>query len=251
MPETLPRLPVADSGAWPAPLAHRPALACAAPPLASWGSSVARGVPRSPERPHWWLQKQADARRRVEELTSAIEADSGALGENTRQKLVNQLETDGVLQAARTLGISVSDVTAAILDDTDALARVNEALARTGEIMTSQGDQAFRQYEGEINTVTGAVEGQTAAITEAKAAIERKRDALVGITPKVDAFGNTIQSAGDKTGGAASKIETNSTASRATPSTPAKPPGATSKPSTTWPTHSRKPTRATSRPPTG
>ena len=49
-----------------------------------------------------WLQKQADARRRVEELTSAIEADSGALGENTRQKLVNQLETDGVLQAART-----------------------------------------------------------------------------------------------------------------------------------------------------
>ncbi|MBK6442797.1 MAG: hypothetical protein IPF90_11780 [Actinomycetales bacterium] len=155
-----------------------------------------------------WLQKQADARRRVEELTSAIEADSGALGENTRQKLVNQLETDGVLQAARTLGISVSDVTAAILDDTDALARVNEALARTGEIMTSQGDQAFRQYEGEINTVTGAVEGQTAAITEAKAAIERKRDALVGITPKVDAFGNTIQSAGDKTGGAASKIET-------------------------------------------
>lgn len=161
-----------------------------------------------------WMQKQADARRRVEELTAAIEADSGALGENTRQKIVNQLETDGVLTAARALGISVADVTAAILDDTDALARVNAGLdayiTAQSEALGGSQDYAAAMVgvTAETDKVTGAVTGQTQAIAEAKAAIERKRDALVGITPKVDAYGNSIQGAGDKTSGAASKIET-------------------------------------------
>lgn len=73
--------------------------------------------------------QQAAAWQRT--LTDAVIADSGALGENTRQAAANELQQRGLLEAAREAGVSLSDVTQATLGNVAAQRRVGEQLNAT------------------------------------------------------------------------------------------------------------------------
>jgi TP901 family phage tail tape measure protein len=133
-----------------------------------------------------WASKQAEARRRVEELTAAIEADSGALGENTRELVAHRLEQAGALEAAQMFGISLADVVDAALGSADAMARVRAAVGEygmtLGEIPGAQGEVAHGippmvQAQLLLGDVLGATSGE---LVEAKEAALRHAEAMGG-----------------------------------------------------------------------
>ncbi len=80
----------------------------------------------------YWSAKKAEAKQRVEAFTDAIEADSGAIGENTRALVANRLEEERALLIAKDFGIALDDVVDAALGDEVALMRVSGALADAG-----------------------------------------------------------------------------------------------------------------------
>ncbi len=58
-----------------------------------------------------WSAAKAEAKRATEEFTSAIEADTGAIGANTQATIINRLEQDGLLEAYADAGMSAEDLT--------------------------------------------------------------------------------------------------------------------------------------------
>ena len=75
----------------------------------------------------WYLTKKK-ATKATEEFVSAIQADSGELGANTRAAVANKLEQEGVLKAALALGLSLPKVTDAVLGNGNAYKEINEQL---------------------------------------------------------------------------------------------------------------------------
>lgn len=76
-----------------------------------------------------WARSKMQAAARVRELTDAIRADSGVLGDNTREYVVARLGQEGMLQAAKTLGIGLDTLTDSFLGNTAAAAQVEAAIA--------------------------------------------------------------------------------------------------------------------------
>lgn len=89
--------------------------------VALMGATAAIGV---------FAQKKADAARAVETFTQALEADSGAMGENTRAAVAAQLEQEGWLSKMQDAGVSLTDATDAIMGNAAAMDRVEEAMRR-------------------------------------------------------------------------------------------------------------------------
>lgn len=89
-----------------------------------WGLALGAGVLAL----GLFIDHKAQAAAEVREFTRAIESDSGALGDNTRALVVHKLEQDGMLNLARSLGISLATLTDAILGNEDAYTQVNTQL---------------------------------------------------------------------------------------------------------------------------
>lgn len=117
-----------------------------------WGLALAGGVVAL----GLYGKAKADAAAEVEAFTRAIQADSGAIGENTRKTAVAALEKRGLLKDAERLGVALSDVTAAALGDEQAMARVNEQLQVTQD--------GFAGSAAEINTYGTVVAAQAGAL---------------------------------------------------------------------------------------
>lgn len=113
-----------------------------------------------------WINAHQEAKRRVDELTDAIEADTGALGENTRTVIINRLATTGLLEIARDLGIALPTVTDAALGNADAQDAVAGALAevranqdgvttagKAGVVALSDEEAAARRLESGLGLV--------------------------------------------------------------------------------------------------
>lgn len=73
--------------------------------------------------------RNQEAEQQVQELTDAIKQDSGALGENTRAKIANILQTEGMVDQAKQLGVPLRDLIDAAMGEGEALGRVNAVLA--------------------------------------------------------------------------------------------------------------------------
>lgn len=131
-----------------------------------------------------WMQKHADAKRRVDDLTTAIERDSGAIGKQTRELVVNQLEQDGMLQLAKELGVSLSDVTDAALGNEDAIGRVNRQLEMGRLAHVSYGDglkeasSDTAAWNDKAEKLRGALKAEAEATDSASASARRKRAAM-------------------------------------------------------------------------
>lgn len=93
-----------------------------------WGLAIGAGIGAL----GLFASSHFEAEQRVGDLTQAIKADSGALGENTRAKVANTLQTSGAMEIARKYGISMRDLTDAALGNQGALAQVNTQLANQG-----------------------------------------------------------------------------------------------------------------------
>jgi hypothetical protein len=127
-----------------------------------------------------WLDQKRKAQEATEDYTAAIEADSGALADNTKETAVNRLEKSGLLRDAQSLGVGIEDLVRAVLGEEDAYARVtsqlNEHISTSEDWAGVGGTNAdtARRLAGELDRERGAVEGvqaSTERTTKAKEAL--------------------------------------------------------------------------------
>lgn len=151
-----------------------------------------------------FANSHAKAQAQVKELTEAIIADSGALGENTRAKIANRLETDGILEAAQRFGIDAETMTDALLGNAEALDTVRDALAPTTEDMNALGSETQKgtllaSENGQAwSKVSGALEVIPGQLGEARESAERVGQAMGDQTEATD----TVKGATEEYGAA-------------------------------------------------
>jgi TP901 family phage tail tape measure protein len=125
----------------------------------------------------FWAKAKADARQRVEDLSDAVRADSGVLGENTRARVENRLADEGAISAAALLGIAKSDLVDAAMGEGDALDRLygkylaaREATTLHGDAMvlnteiTSAQDAAWNDLQNSLGGLTPELEKAAAEV---------------------------------------------------------------------------------------
>ena len=107
-----------------------------------WGLAITAGVAALSA----WSSGNADSAQKVEQhrqavldMTDAIKADSGALGDHVKAKILDNLQTDDAFNKARKYGISVRDVTDAAMGNQAAIDRVNQALQENGSATGDAG----------------------------------------------------------------------------------------------------------------
>lgn len=160
-----------------------------------------------------WAQKQIEAKANVDALTDAIKADSGALGENTRAKIINRLESDGLLKDAQALGVSLSAVASAALGDAAALRQVNAVL---GPVITGGNQLADSMGEGAVaiggnfqaaSNLQRALGGLSGEAAEAKASYDRQTAAMGSGTTAAGAAAKATAQLGASAAGTKTKQE--------------------------------------------
>lgn len=159
----------------------------------------------------------AASKQEVEGFTSAIQQDSGALGENTKAAVINALQKAKAFDAARKFGISLADLTDASLGNAGALAKVNGVLDDWKRAMDESGassDNVMGDVDGSADAywklhdaVNGTnskikeaaqnykdsqeAQGKSVKVTEARTAAEQALAAALTYT--VDADGKIVQ----------------------------------------------------------
>ncbi|NUO59000.1 MAG: hypothetical protein HOV78_20255 [Hamadaea sp.] len=108
-------------------------------------------------------ETQRENQQAANDYADALRRSNGVVDESIRQMTAKKLADDGVLDAARKLGIALPDVTNAALGNADAQARVNAVIdAQAGKlkIMTTgakSGVQANTDLGDAADKVTGAI----------------------------------------------------------------------------------------------
>lgn len=85
-----------------------------------WGAAIGAGVLAL----GFFINRKAEAAKEVREFTRAIEADSGKLGSNTREVVLNKIANEDLDKKAKSLGINIADLTDAIIGNEGAHRRV-------------------------------------------------------------------------------------------------------------------------------
>lgn len=115
----------------------------------------------------------AEAEAKVAELRDTLDEQTGAFTGSTRAMVVNRLEQEGVLRAARNMGLDLGLVTDAALGNADAIWTLNNQLA------------AMPSYAN-TEKITDGIGGMNNALTESQAQWQRERDAMRAAGDEVD-----------------------------------------------------------------
>ena len=128
----------------------------------------------------------------VQDLADALRESSGALTENVRAVALKKLQEEGLIDVARTLGISVRDMTDMYLGNEDALERVR------AKLQTAKVD--FIDMQKVAKNPWGADAAKQDAFFEAMNKLE---DALPRVSTAAQDAKQKVQDYKDATGGAA------------------------------------------------
>ena len=123
-----------------------------------------------------WKRQKDLATAAAKEYQAAIEADSGAIAENTKKAAAQRLEDAKAIENARILGISERDLADAILRRGDAAQRVEQIIDEAAEAGRKAGlSITDSQFEAEAAAVDldRALRQETAAMDAAKDAAGR------------------------------------------------------------------------------
>lgn len=144
-------------------LANTMTLGLAGSMAGPWGAAVGAGVGLLLD----YRSGQAQAAAKTAEFTDLLDAQTGALTEQNREYVVNELTASKALGAAQALGIDLATVTDAALGNKDALSFVNDELERyldvditgaNGAEMQAQATAAAALRDG-LAEVMGIVSG--------------------------------------------------------------------------------------------
>lgn len=126
----------------------------------------------------FWTQQQK-TKSQVEELTQTLNKQTGAITKNTRETVAKNLLDSGALDAAKTLGLSLEDVTQAALGNKDAIDRLSKAWAAIPDRAPGGGSDGLTTAEYEaMQKLQGAIGDQGAVVAKAKGDWVLYNDAL-------------------------------------------------------------------------
>lgn len=114
-----------------------------------------------------WSSSAADARQRVDDYTQALQGQTEAITENVRAVAAKRLADDGVLEAARRLGVSSELIVDAITGEAGAYEEVTaqlEAFHGTAQMGAAEREQ----MRDDVNDVTTALGRESDALSEAR-----------------------------------------------------------------------------------
>lgn len=121
-----------------------------------------------------YSQGQARARQRVEDMTAALDQQTGALTDANEELAFKSLQESGAIESAKELGINLNLVRDAALGNAEAQAALNRLTDDYAAVTTAAGDAVNKSRTSET---LGAVK----AATTQEAALRRVTDA-VGLT---------------------------------------------------------------------
>jgi hypothetical protein len=127
-----------------------------------------------------WGEHAQKVTQRADDFRTALEADSGAVGENTRALVANRLEQLGILENASHLGIATTTLVDAVLDEAGARDAVNAELERRSHLDGTNLENVRR--------VSDALRDETGALTNELAAYERVHGAIGSTTEETQAL---------------------------------------------------------------
>jgi tape measure domain-containing protein len=145
-------------------------------------------------------QAAEEHRSRVETLAAALQRTNGVIDESVRATAVKELQDSGALKRARELGLSLSDVTDAWLDQADAGARLNAQLQRIMESNRELDGQVYISVtEGYRSVYSYNERGQAAKDLAADIAsgTQVTRDAIQADKDATEALNATAEATGD------------------------------------------------------
>lgn len=116
-----------------------------------------------------FMQNNADAKRRVEELTATLDEQTGAVTANTRAWVVDDLQKSGTLDTAKRLGLDLQIVTDAALGEAEAIDQLRDALARLEPTTTDASDanRVWADGTGALSLDLSNLEGDVLTLAEA------------------------------------------------------------------------------------
>ena len=157
-----------------------------------------------------FMEHSYEAEQAAKELAETLDQQTGAVTENTRAWTVKQLADQGVLDAARTIGADLRDVTDAALGNAAAAERVQSAYDAASLQLRLHGDaqdgDAIRatKLRTAYNTVQDALGANSEAIATAREQIQMKAQAMGAET---SATGEATAATGELTQGLGENAE--------------------------------------------
>lgn len=124
------------------------------------------------------------AEQRVDELTASLDKQTGALTENSREKIFAALQDSGAIDAAKRFGISLRDVQLAAEGNQGAIRRVNAELdalqaAQRGTSDSSNGMiNDTTRLGAALGLIRGAIGGQNDELAEGRRRLDEAGEAL-------------------------------------------------------------------------
>ncbi|HEY9521968.1 MAG TPA: hypothetical protein VIR33_01920, partial [Thermopolyspora sp.] len=173
-----------------------------------WGIAIGAGVAAL----GLFASRQQEAEQRVRDLTSAIQADSGALGTHTRAVVADQLEQEGLLKTAKDAGVNLGTLTSAILGNKDAYAEVSGQLDAVIKARESASRSLFNFSRDTLKQrdaafeLRAALKGESGAVVESVEAARRKAEADGTAATSSQTAGQAIAGMGGKAAVAAGQV---------------------------------------------
>lgn len=143
-------------------------------------------------------QKLASSAR---ELADTLDAESGAVTENSTAWAANKLQQEGVLSAAKRLGIDADVMTEAWLGNSAALKTVNDRLGKfKNDADFRMNNTGWKGWSDDLADVGYALDGSNKMLAEAKTRHDELTEATEGSTGST---GDNVDALGDLEGAAA------------------------------------------------
>lgn len=135
----------------------------------------------------YYAKKQADARQRVNDLSRALDQQTGAMTENAREQIYTTLVSTGAIRAAKDLGISLKDVTDAATGNAEAQARINVEIDRQRRLFAAQPNNIVNeQWQRQLDLLEDSLGGTNSEIADAREKLEDQQAAQVGAAGAIE-----------------------------------------------------------------
>jgi TP901 family phage tail tape measure protein len=150
------------------------------------------------------ITQNQEMQEQVNLHTEALKENSGALGDNNRQIVINEMQSKGAFDAAETLGLGLDVVTDAALGNTQAMRTVKERLDEVAASAEAAAqDQSLYtaeqvKAEGAANTLDQMINIQNTTIDNSREAFKQQAEASKDSTDSVSKAGDAFQDTADK-----------------------------------------------------
>lgn len=145
-----------------------------------------------------FVTKQAEAKRFSDELKDSLDAQTGAVTENTKQKIAARLQDEGWLERARELGISIQTVTDAAAGNTTAMDTLRKAYESAQAEASRVRDGSDKLGQGLLTGASGA-SAFAQALDTSEVSTQAHADALKNLLDFVNPINSAMSTQQAKT----------------------------------------------------